>query len=154
MNTALAMLDGHPARRRLREDPGLRVGDRERERTAARLGQAFSQGYLSMEDYDTRLQRAFEADTAGALAQQLADLPIGRISRHDPKRRARRIAAARRGVMIHAAAYLAMCLTVLGVWLAVAVTVDAWYFWPIWPILGGGIGVISHALPVQRCTRR
>ncbi len=153
MNTAIAMIDRHPAHRRLTEDPGMRVGDRERERTAARLGQAFSQGYLSMEDYDTRLQRAFEAETAGALDELLADLPISRINRHDPRRRARRTTAARRGVAIHAAAYLAMCLIVLGVWLAVALAVGAWYFWPIWPMLGGGIGVVSHALPVRNCVR-
>lgn len=42
----------------------------------------------------------------------------------------------------------------VGIWLTVAVTAGAWYFWPIWPILGGGIGVISHALPVSRWTRR
>ncbi len=154
MNTALAMLEAQAARRRITGHPGMRVGDSERDRTGTRLGQALSQGYLSMEDYETRLQRAFEADTAGALDQLLADLPISRISRQDPRRRARRMAVARRGVAIHAGAYLAMCVTVVGVWLAVALTVGAWYFWPLWPILGGGIGVISHALPVRNYTRR
>ena len=38
---------------------------------------------------------------------------------------------------------------VLTVWLAVGLTAGAWYFWPIWPILGAGIGVISHAIPVR-----
>ena len=38
----------------------------------------------------------------------------------------------------------------IGIWFAVAATTDAQYFWPIWPILGLGIGVISHAVPVMR----
>ncbi len=38
---------------------------------------------------------------------------------------------------------------VLTVWLAVGLTAGAWYFWPIWPILGAGIGVLAHALPMR-----
>jgi hypothetical protein len=153
MSTATHTLAPHQYRRHVGTDPNTRVGDPERERTATRLGQAFSQGYLSMDEYDTRLQRAFQADTGGALENLLSDLPIGRIIRRDPRRRARRIDAARRGVAIHVAAYLAMSLTVIGVWLAVALAVGAWYFWPIWPMLGGGIGVVAHAVPVHRYAR-
>jgi hypothetical protein len=46
-----------------------------------------------------------------------------------------------------------MVVIVLAVWLAVGLTAGAWYFWPIWPILGAGIGVISHALPIRFATR-
>jgi hypothetical protein len=81
----------------------VRAGDRDRERTANQLGQALSQGYLAMDEYENRLQ----------------------------------------------AAYVAMVVIVLTVWLAVGLTAGAWYFWPIWPILGAGIGVISHAIPVR-----
>jgi hypothetical protein len=137
-----------------RTDPSTRVGDPERERAATQLGQAFSQGYLSMAEYDTRLQHAFQSDTAAALDDLVRDLPIRRIIRNDPRRRARRIAAARRGVTIHFAAYLAMSLAVVGIWWAVALAVAAPYFWPIWPILGGGIGVLAHAVPVHRYARR
>ena len=151
MNTATHALA--PQYRQVRTHPNTRVGDSERERAATRLGQAFSQGYLSIDEYDTRLQRAFQADTAGALDNLLRDLPIGRIIRHDPRRRARRIDAARRGVAIHVGAYLAMSLIVIVVWLAVALAVGAWYFWPIWPMLGGGIGVLAHAVPVHRYAR-
>ena len=141
-------------RRRGGTDPSARVGDPERERAATQLGQAFSQGYLSMAEYDTRLQHAFQTETAGALDDLVRDLPIRRIIRNDPRRRARRIAAARRGVAIHFAAYLAMSLTMIGIWWAVTLAVAAPYFWPIWPILGGGIGVLAHAVPVQRYARR
>jgi Domain of unknown function (DUF1707)/2TM domain len=134
-------------------DLGVRIGDREREKVIARLGQAFTQGYLSIPEYETRLDRAFEAQTAGALGEILGDLPVGRIVRADPERRAARAAAARRGVRIHLAAYLAASLLMIGIWLAVAMTVAAWYFWPVWPILGMGIGVVSHAVPVHRWVR-
>src|ERR1700734_151700 len=134
-------------------DLGVRVGDRERETVIARLGQAFTQGYLSIPEYETRLDRAFEAQTAGALGEVLGDLPVGRIARDDPQRHAARAAAARRGLRIHLAAYLAASLLMIGIWLAVAVTVGAWYFWPVWPIMGMGIGVVSHAVPVRSWAR-
>ena len=134
-------------------DPGVRIGDREREKVIARLGQAFTQGYLSIPDYETRLDRAFEAQTAGALGEVLSDLPVGRIARNDPQRHAAKAAAVRRGVRIHLAAYLAASLLMIGIWLAVAVNGGAWYFWPVWPIMGMGIGVVSHAVPVRSCAR-
>jgi len=133
----------------MNSDLDVRVGDREREKVITRLGQAFTQGYLSIPEYQTRLDQALEAQTAVALGQLLSDLPVGRIARGDPHRRAARVAAARRGVHIHLAAYLAASLLMIGIWLAVAVTVGAWYFWPGWPILGMGIGVVSHAVPVR-----
>jgi len=52
-------------------------------------------------------------------------------------------------VRIHLGAYLAMVVIVLTVWLVVGLTAGAWYFWPIWPILGAGIGVVGHALPIR-----
>jgi hypothetical protein len=134
-------------------NPTVRVGDREREKVISRLGQAFTQGYLSIPDYEARLDQAFAAQTAGALRQVLSDLPVGRIARDDPQRHAARAAAARRGVRIHLAAYLAASLLMIGIWLAVAISVGAWYFWPVWPILGMGIGVVSHAVPVHNYKR-
>jgi hypothetical protein len=154
MTTTLARSPARPSRHQATADPAVRVGDPERERTATRLGQAFTQGYLSMAEYETRLNRAFEAQTVGALNQLTIDLPIERISRRDPHRRAARLAAARRGVQIHLIGYLAMAALTIGIWLAIAVGAGAWYFWPVWPILGGGIGVISHAIPVHRCARK
>jgi Domain of unknown function (DUF1707)/2TM domain len=154
MTTTLARTPARPPRHQATADPAVRVGDPERERTATRLGQAFTQGYLSMAEYETRLNRAFEAQTVGALNQLTIDLPIERISRRDPHRRAARLAAARRGVQIHLIGYLAMSALTIGIWLAIAVGAGAWYFWPVWPILGGGIGVISHAIPVHTCARK
>jgi Flp pilus assembly protein TadB len=125
-----------------------RAGDRDRQKTAASLGQALVQGYLRMDEYEQRVQAAFQTQTTRELQQLVADLPLDRIRRADPRRRAARMAAARRGVRVHLGAYFAMVAIVLTVWTAVAVTTGAWYFWPIWPILGGAIGLVSHAISV------
>jgi len=125
-----------------------RAGDHDRQKTASRLGQALAQGYLEMDEYEQRVQQAFQTQTTGELRQLLADLPVDRIRRADPHRRAARLAAVRRGVRIHLGGYLTMAVVVLAVWAAAAATTSATYFWPIWPILGGAIGLASHAKAV------
>src|SRR3954452_4870012 len=135
--------------------PTLRAGDREREQTANQLGSALAQGYLTLGEYETRLQAAFSAHTTAELGQLVAALPLAQLRRNDPRRREARRAAARRGVQIHLAGYLAMVVVVLAVWLAVGLAAGGWYFWPVWPILGAGIGVLGHALPIRpRCGAR
>jgi hypothetical protein len=129
--------------------PSVRAGDREREKTADQLGQALAQGYLAMDEYETRLQSAFGAHSTAELRQLVGDLPLAQLRRNDPRRREARRNAARRGVRFHLAGYLAMVVIVLAVWLAVGLTAGVWYFWPVWPILGAGIGVVGHALPIR-----
>ena len=131
----------------------IRAGDRERETTARQLGQALAEGYLDMSEYERRVSSAFAAQTTADLRLLLADLPVAQLRRTDPRRRAARRAAARMSVRLHVAAYLLMVVIVLTVWLAVALSAGAWYFWPIWPILGAGIGVLGHALPIMLTTR-
>jgi hypothetical protein len=134
-------------------DLNTRIGDADRQQAADTLGLAFTQGYLAVDEYQSRLQQAFDVATAGSVEQLLADLPTEALKRGDPRRRAARITAARRGVRLHLGIYLAAAILCVGIWSAIALTVDAWYFWPMWPILGGGIGVIAHAVPVQRWAR-
>ncbi len=134
----------------LLETTSTLAGTRDREKTADLLGQALAQGYLQIDEYDRRLQTVFQTQTADELRELLAGLPLDRIRRHDPRRRAARVAAARRGMRAHVAAYLTMVVIVLTVWAAVALTTDATYFWPIWPILGAGIGLVSHVVSIPR----
>jgi Domain of unknown function (DUF1707) len=132
---------------------GLRAGDRDRENTADVLGQALAHGYLDMPEYERRVQAAFSTSTSTELRELLADLPLADLRRSDPRIRAARRRAARLSVRLHVAAYLAMVVIVLTVWLAVALSAGAWYFWPIWPILGAGIGVLGHAVPIRLAMR-
>jgi hypothetical protein len=127
----------------------VRVGDGDRERAATLLGLALTQGYLDMADYEPRLQSAFTAQTAAELHALTADLPVATLRRNDPARQAARRRAAQRSVHWHLAGYLTMVVVVLTVWLAVGLTAGSWYFWPIWPILGAGIGVVAHAVPMR-----
>lgn len=124
------------------------VGDRERERTAGDLGLALTQGYLQLTEYEERLNQAFAAHTTDELCALTADLPTSRLHHHDPRRRAAQRRAARLGAQIHVGAYLAGSVLMLATWLIVGLTADQWYFWPVWPILGWGIGVASHIVPV------
>ncbi|MGV0713951.1 DUF1707 domain-containing protein [Mycolicibacterium sp. XJ662] len=124
----------------------VRVGDRDREKTADLLGQALTQGYLTMDEYESRLQTTFGAETSTQLRALTADLPVAWLKRNDPRRQQARGQAARRSLRFHLAGYLMMVAIVLTVWLAVGLTAGSWYFWPIWPILGAGIGVLGHTL--------
>jgi hypothetical protein len=129
-----------------------RAGDHDREAAARLLGQALAQGYLDMAEYEDRVQSAFAAHTTAELAQLLGDLPVHQLRRNDPRRRDARHATARLSVRLHLAAYLLMVAIVLTVWLVVGLSVGAWYFWPVWPILGAGIGVLGHAIPIRLCS--
>jgi hypothetical protein len=53
----------------------------------------------------------------------------------------------------HLAGYALMVTIVLTVWLAVACAGGTWYFWPVWPILGAGFGLLGHAIPIRMVTR-
>jgi hypothetical protein len=131
----------------------VRAGDGERAATADVLGQGLTQGYLDMPEYEQRVAAAFAAHSTNELRQLVADLPIAQLRRNDPRRRAARDAAARMSVRLHLAAYVVMVVIVLTVWLAVALAGGTWYFWPVWPILGAGIGVLGHAIPIRLATR-
>ncbi len=56
-------------------DPRVRASDTDRERTASLLREHHAQGRLSAEEFNDRLDRAFEAKTVGELDALLADLP-------------------------------------------------------------------------------
>lgn len=133
--------------------PVMRAGTDERERTGRRLGVALSLGYLDLAEYEDRMAVAMTAGSAGDLARLTADLPMDQLRRNDPQVKARRARNARLGVRIHLAAYLAMALVVTGIWLAVALSAGVWYPWFVWPVLGGGLGVLGHAIPVRLAVR-
>ena len=128
----------------------LRVGEREREQAADRLGSAFAQGYLTMDEYEARLEQAFGARTAADLDRLTADLPVRRIRQRDPRRQAARMHIARRSLQVHLIGWVATALLMIGIWLSVGVAAGSWYFWPIWPIMGTGVGLIGHVMSVSQ----
>jgi hypothetical protein len=113
----------------------LRVSDTEREQAATSLREHATAGRLTIDELSGRLETALTARTQGELDALFEDLPAQ--PRRDPSSPARAKAL---GVRIHAAAYLWTSLTIIAIWAATGTG----YFWPLWPILGWGIGVVSH----------
>ncbi len=130
-------------------DGHLRVGDTERDHVTLLLGEAFTLGHLTIAEFETRCGQVPRAVTRQDLQNLLGDLPADRVGRMVSAGRMSRKAAALRGVRIHLFCYLGAALIMLGAWPAIALMFNAWYFWPVWPIVGGGVGVLSHALPVR-----
>jgi Domain of unknown function (DUF1707) len=56
-------------------DPRLRASDSDRERTATLLSEHHAAGRLTAEEFQERLDKAYEAKTLGELDALLADLP-------------------------------------------------------------------------------
>lgn len=114
----------------------VRASDEERHDHAELLGEHAAHGRLSVDELTERLDRVYAARTRGELAQIVADLPP-----QPPPRPAREETPARREFRGHLASFVAVNLLLIAIW---ALT-GAGYFWPIWPILGWGIGIASHA---------
>ena len=110
----------------------LRVSDADRERAADRLRAAAGEGRLTPVELEERLEGAFSARTGADLEPLVADLPEPAAA--PPRREPRRLWDSE-----HVRAYVGVSVMLVVIW---ALT-GAGYFWPIWPILGWGIGVVA-----------
>jgi hypothetical protein len=125
-------------------DPDLRASDAEREHHAELLREHAAQGRLTVDELDERLDRVYAARTVGELSPVVSDLPVPRPPSAPPQRAPRR----RRPEL---AAFVAVNLMLIVIWAATG----AGYFWPIWPILGWGLGLLGPCswAPHRRRTR-
>ena len=115
-------------------EPTLRASDAEREHHAELLREHAAQGRLTVDELDERLDRVYTARTLGELAPVVADLPSRpRCGASAPS------AGARTRAVPSSAAYLAVNLVLIVIWAATG----AGYFWPLWPLLGWGIGLMA-----------
>jgi hypothetical protein len=121
-------------------DPSLLASDAEREQHAELLREHAAQGRLTVDELDERLGRVYAARTHGELVPIVGDLP----DRTPPSRAPAPRRARRRPEL---AAFLAVNLLLIVIWAATG----AGYFWPIWPILGWGLGLIG---PCSRAVHR
>ena len=106
-----------------------RASDSERDEVVSDLRAHAAEGRLSVEELDQRIATALSAQTRADLAPLLDDLP--------PRPRP---VTDRRDFQEHLRSYLAVMVLLVAIW---ALT-GAGYFWPVWPALGWGIGVLSH----------
>ena len=115
----------------------VRASDAEREHAVAALRDHAAVGRLTVEELGQRLQAAFAARTRKDLHELFGDLPgQPRAAAHQREDRAAR----RRGHRAHVRAYLVFCVAMIVLWAVSGLG----YFWPVWPIMGWGIGVASH----------
>ncbi len=106
------------------------ASDKERETVIGELRRHAGAGRLSVEELDQRVEAALGARHRGQLDQLLSDLP-------GTPARARQTRAGRRA---HLRVYLAVNLMLIAIW----ALSGAGPFWPAWPLLGWGLGLVLH----------
>jgi hypothetical protein len=125
----------------------VRASDGDREDTTARLRRAYTEGCLSAEEFEQRLDLALSAQTRGDLKRLLADLP-GR-SRPTREKLER---AQRKAFREHATTYVGVNTGLIAIWAATGAELSA--FWPIWSIGGWGIFLWGHGRASRRMSKR
>jgi len=125
----------------------LRASDEDRRRVQAQLDRHLADGRLTLQEYEDRLGEAWSARTLADLPPVLRELPplpvdprTGGVA--DPARDARREAA--RAL----AGWLALAVLFLNIW---ALT-GAGYFWPVWPIMGTGMGALGRVAAAREAS--
>ena len=113
----------------------LRISDRDRDHAASLLRDHAAAGRLTVDELSARIEATLAARTQAELDRQFVDLPQARSREHEALGRAKR-----RGMRVHAAAYVAVSIGMIVIWAATG----AHYFWPVWPMMGWGIGLLSH----------
>jgi hypothetical protein len=136
----------------------MTVPEAERDRVVAHLRQQAAEGRLDMDEFGQRLDEAYQAATSADLQHALRELPAleappprpapaaprpAPTPMHrpnlTPEHRARLAKAAWNA---HLGAYVSVQLFLVMIWLISG----AGFFWPIFPIMGWGIGLASHGM--------
>jgi hypothetical protein len=130
---------------RAMERSELRAADVDRRRVVDQLERHYVDGRLTSDELSDRMSRAMAARTYGELDTLLHDLPPSSTPpESDPAEADEQIGPWRHtDFRAHALSYLMVMTLLVAIWL---LTTPGGYFWPIWPMLGWGIGVAWHAL--------
>jgi hypothetical protein len=147
--------------------PGLRVGDAERESTAALLRRHATDGRLTLDELDERLQQAYAARTAADLNVLLEDLPAIRteveLVKPDtkPVSRQEQRAACRQGrrggpsSLVMWSGWISTNLILIAIWVLTNLGGgnNEWNPWFLWYTVPTSIGLISREV-TRRTTSR
>jgi Domain of unknown function (DUF1707)/2TM domain len=123
-------------------DLDLRVSDADREHLVERLRRAAGEGRLDLAELDERLTAAYAARTRGDLEALVRDLP-----RERERDRGRHPAGVTRQPDF--VPYLGVMALLVAIWALTGMG----YFWPVWPALGWGLGLVLR-VPACRKGRR
>ncbi|MDQ6696546.1 MAG: DUF1707 domain-containing protein [Actinomycetota bacterium] len=115
----------------IRSGAHQRVSDAERDAVVEQLRLNMADGRLDIDEYGERVATALAARTGADLQAVLADLP----QIVPPEEAVRKRRASVRAIVTP---YLVVNLFLVLIW-AVG---GFGYFWPVWPILGWGLGVV------------
>ena len=116
-------------------DPRLRVGDAERTLVIDQLADHHAAGRLTLEEFEDRMASAWTARTGADLALLVQDLPSPAPSRAPDRR-----PTGRPRLDPQVRTYLAVMALLWLIWLLTG----AGYPWPVWPMLGWGVGVAGR----------
>jgi hypothetical protein len=118
--------------------PVVRASDAERERALEELRAHASEGRLDLDELEQRMDAVLAARTREELAAVFGDLP--RAHRRVPRMQ-------RSGFRSHLFAYLAVNAGLVAIWALSGMG----YFWPVWPVLGWGVGLLADAGAFGSC---
>lgn len=133
-----------------------RAGNDDRRQVTELLQAHYVAGRLSSTELESRIEQALAAVSLGDLDFVLADLPtLGAVNaapsappregRHGHKLR-HRGPHGEKSFRAHATSYLLVMVMLVVIW---ALTNAGGYFWPAWPMLGWGIGLVAHGLAAR-----
>lgn len=139
-------------------DPRItRAGDADRQRVTKLLQAHYVAGRLSSGELEERIEQTLGATTLADLDGLLADLPRTsppageRSARMEPSSWSQqRCHGGEKSFRAHAGSYLMVMALLVTIWL---LTTPGGYFWPVWPMLGWGIGLASHGLAARGLSR-
>ncbi|MGJ9423239.1 DUF1707 SHOCT-like domain-containing protein [Aeromicrobium sp. CF3.5] len=131
----------------------MRASDADRDLALEVLREAFADGRLSRDEYDERTDAALAIRVLGDVVPVLGDLvPVGRA----PQRRPRddlhdqAVSTYRRDLRDARTGWIFVSATTVAVWGATSIAGGGpYFFWPIFPMIGVGIGWFSMRMNAE-----
>ncbi|MGH3500893.1 MAG: DUF1707 SHOCT-like domain-containing protein [Nocardioidaceae bacterium] len=134
------------------QDARLRASDGDRDVVHALLSEAYADGRLDKAEYDQRAEAVWDAKLLGDLVPVVSDLvpadvPTSARLLNQPEIEAKANRKWRRDLRHRSRTFASVSLLTSGIWGATAVaSQDVYFFWPVFPIVGTGIGLASTLL--------
>ncbi|WGW12602.1 DUF1707 domain-containing protein [Saxibacter everestensis] len=147
--------DAVPVWEQLSKDPRdpqyaqLRASDQDRAIVSQVVADAYADGRLDREEYDERAESVLSARMLGEFPPLLEDLlpvtGIAEASGKDFPAQAER--SYRRGLRARFTGFASTSAITGAIWIATSfMNGDPYFFWPIFPIVGTGIGVVTQLI--------